>query len=241
MIKLIQHTNLLIGEDQAISELAKKDNARLILISDIHGNYNVLKQIILQYGNTCDGLVFSGDGISDLATLLREAKNNIELNNCVPPVIAFVRGNGDPGYFPMDFAINKSSKNVLQNQAASGNNKFYPLEIPQFQILEAAGKKIYITHGHHEGVYFSLLQLSLKAQMHECNCAIYGHTHIPMDVTTDSRIKLVNPGSCSLPRGGMPPSFAILTITPTVIDTAFIKLTNTESSGFEFKIFTPVM
>lgn len=43
---------------------------------------------------------------------------------------------------------------------------------------------------------------------------VYGHTHIPL-INEEENLLVVNPGSPTLPRGGLPPSVAILQISGT--------------------------
>ncbi|GAB4274562.1 MAG: metallophosphoesterase [Candidatus Rifleibacteriota bacterium] len=45
----------------------------------------------------------------------------------------------------------------------------------------------------------------------ETKVLVYGHTHIPL-INDEGDLLVINPGSPSLPRGGLPASVAILTI-----------------------------
>lgn len=40
---------------------------------------------------------------------------------------------------------------------------------------------------------------------------VYGHTHLPV-IKQENDLLIINPGSPTLPRGGMPPSVAVLTV-----------------------------
>jgi putative phosphoesterase len=40
---------------------------------------------------------------------------------------------------------------------------------------------------------------------------VYGHTHISL-INQEENLLVINPGSPSMPRGGLPPSVALLTI-----------------------------
>lgn len=223
MIELIENPNRLIGSPLAIEALASKNSARIILISDSHGNSEIFKNIVLQFGKTCDALAFCGDGSSDLAHLLEDAGASEEIREAIPPVVAFVQGNCDPS-------------NYILMPGKSPEKR-----LPTFQILTAAGKSIYICHGHNEDVNFTLFPLAMRAQAEECAVAVYGHTHLP-DNTIEPRhkIRIINPGSCCRPRGSFPASFAILTITDKVIDPAFISINEPFSRTPEFKVFTPL-
>lgn len=191
----------MIGSKEDIENLAHKDHARILIISDSHGNYSVLEKIIRQYGKSCDALAFCGDGARDIAQLLSFSKNDDSLKSSIPKVIALAQGNGDPSAYPME-------------------NSNY-LRIPEKEILTANGQKILIVHGHRQGVDYGLDLLAYEMQEDDCNAAFYGHTHISDEYFKGS-YKIINPGSCSRPRGGQPAGFAIATVEKTFIDIAFI-------------------
>ena len=222
MIEIIENQNRLVGKADAIKELAEKEEARIIIISDSHGNPLVFKNIVRQYGKSCHALAFCGDGISDLAHLLEDAGESAELKDSIPPVLAFVQGNCDPANYILLPGISPEEA------------------LPSFQVLNAAGKSIYICHGHNENVNYTLYPLSLRAQAEECQIALYGHTHCPDFKNLEKEnVKIINPGSACRPRGGNPASFAILTITQKVTDVSFIKIENPFSANPQFKIFQP--
>lgn len=217
--KIIQKTHQLIGTESAIDELAKKNHARLLVISDSHANYAVLKKIVLDYGKTCDALVFCGDGIGDLVHLMNEASENEDVKNCIPSVIAFARGNGDPSSYPLN----------MQDS----------IQVPNSQILTANGRKFLIVHGHREGIDFGMENLGLEMQIADCSVAFYGHSHIAREESIDN-YKFVNPGSCSRPRGGQPQSFAIATVEKTFVDIAFLKLETSFDDTQKFVLWNPI-
>ena len=157
MIEISQHTQNIIGSRDAIAALETKDHARLLIISDSHGRYPVFESIVRGYGAKCDALIFCGDGVSDVATLLYKQKIDEKLAECVPPVIAAVRGNCDPSSYPLD------------------KGSLYFSELIE---LKVNGRGILVTHGHNQGVDFGLETLGLEMQVSECSTAFYGHTHI---------------------------------------------------------------
>lgn len=219
MIELLQQTSNLIGSISAIKELEHKENARILTISDSHGNYRLLAKIVKRFGPECDAMIFCGDGAKDIAELLELTNEDESFKSQVPSVIAFVRGNGDPDTYPVSFDIGRNNSN-------SENYPKGTVLFPYKQTLSVNGQKIYISHGHLEGVDFGYDKLGLQLKFNECKTAIHGHTHIPHD-STEFGFKFVNPGSISRPRGGMPATFAILTVGNNFIDTAFIKINNT--------------
>ncbi len=92
-------------------------------------------------------------------------------------------------------------------------------------IMTVCGVKIFCAHGHKFNVRSETGKelLAAEAAKNGCTAALYGHTHI-CDIRTVNGVLLMNPGSPSLPRGGNPPSFGILSVTekgeviPEIID-----------------------
>lgn len=216
MIELIQNENNLIGSKDDIASLASKDHARVLVASDSHNHFDILLNIIRRFGPTCDAFAFCGDGLSDIVNIFSLARQNDEVRNALPPVLAFVAGNCDPSFYP----ISVSPEEMLQ--------------APAKQILTVNKQNILIVHGHRESVDFSFSKLGLEMKFSKCKTALYGHTHIAGE-TSIHGCKFINPGSCSTPRGGQPQSCAILTVEKKFVDTAFI---TTKEDG-DFKLWTP--
>ena len=217
MIEISQHAQNIIGSREAIAALEKKDHARLLVLSDSHGRYGIVEGIVRRFGSECDALIFCGDGVCDIAQLLYTAKNDKKLGDCVPPVIAAVHGNCDPASYPLD-------KGTLY---FSGMIE-----------LKVNGRGILITHGHNQGVDWGVETLGLEMQVSECTTAFYGHTHVARE-DNFKNFKIVNPGSCSRPRGGQAPGFAIATVEKSFVDIAFIKMESGSDGATEYKIWNP--
>lgn len=221
MVEIKQDVHKLIGSEEAINALSKKDNARVLVISDSHNSYSTLGHIVRTFGKDCDALIFCGDGVADIATLLSNAKFDNEVAASVPSVIAVVQGNNDAG----SYAVSSGER----------------ISAPQRQILNVCGKNVLIVHGHRQGVDFGLESLAFEAQMTECSIIVHGHTHIAHEVFfgENNDYKIINPGSCSRPRGGTPPGFAIMTFARNYEDTAFIKI-EYSSAGAGYKTYIPM-
>ncbi len=204
MIELTQNQDGIIGNQKSIDELSKKQTATVLLISDSHGNYSIFNQIVQNFGKNCDALIFTGDGISDLAKLLSDSQNDPELNEKIPPVIAFARGNNDPHQYPV--------------------TKNFTLEVPVRQVLNICSQNVLVVHGHRQGVSYGFEELAFEAQLTNSKIAVFGHTHISEETYfgRNNEYKFINPGSCSLPRGGQHASFAVLTFTKTCVLTCFM-------------------
>lgn len=81
----------------------------------------------------------------------------------------------------------------------AGNTDYIP-ELKDRMILMFGEHRIYVVHGHREGVSMGLSTLRYNALQNECDIALYGHTHVPhLDENPDD-VTILNPGSISLPR-----------------------------------------
>lgn len=200
MIEISQHKQNVIGSREAIAALENKDHARLLVLSDSHGKYSTMDSIVRGYGAECDALIFCGDGVCDIAQLLYMAKTDKKLMDCLPPVIAAVRGNCDPGSYPLDKGT---------------------LYFSEMIELKVNGTGILISHGHMQNVDYGVETLGLEMQVSGCSTGFYGHTHVASE-DNFRNFKIVNPGSCARPRGGQQAGFAIATVEKSFVDIAFI-------------------
>ena len=219
MIELVQGPDFAIGSQDAIKALAKKESASLLVLSDSHGRPELLKTIVEKFGGRCDALVFCGDGIGDLCGCLEATKKSKKLFNAFPPVAVFARGNGDYPEFPFDGG---------------------EIKVPLHQFLKVAGMKIMATHGHAEGAYYGLGRMGQLALENQADVVFYGHTHIASSQEEDCT-RFVNPGSCSRPRGGQLPSFAITQIPggQERAETSFFSISLTLADGYAFMPYAP--
>ena len=133
MNSLIQLKTGILGSEADCEKLAQKKQAKILVISDSHGGRNTLRHIILQYGESCDALFFAGDGTGDLTACLDEAYKEKYFMKCIPPVIAFAKGNNDPSSYPVDFNPYDSDENA---------HKSFNVSVPKNVELIAAGRKI---------------------------------------------------------------------------------------------------
>ena len=92
-----------------------------------------------------------------------------------------------------------------------GNSDFFSDDAPNAMVVEAAGHKIFLTHGHSFGVRFGVDTLIETAEENDCDIAIYGHTHVAQ--VLPGKVTVINPGSASRPRDDMRPSFAVAELT----------------------------
>lgn len=232
MNSLLQTASLLIGSEEAITELSQKENAVILAVSDSHGQPERLKQILLAFGESADLLTFSGDGAEDLLMLLEASKKNRKLAKVIPPVIAMAQGNGDEDLYPVSF-------NPSDNSEKKEN---WQISIPKIITVKAAGMNILVTHGHLFGVYAGTSDLEKQAAAENADLVLYGHSHISARYDNDTN-SIINPGSCSLPRRGLPPSCAVIKIPGEQerISCTFYEMKISLSEGFSFVPFSPAM
>ena len=83
-------------------------------------------------------------------------------------------------------------------------------ELKQVSVFKLNGHGFYCTHGHREGVNYGLENLYYSALENGCDIALYGHTHRPFDEWSGD-VRIMNPGSISLPRGGSRKSYMVMT------------------------------
>ncbi len=215
MNELRQDETLLIGSRNAIETLEQKDKARVLVASDSHGADAVVTSILREQGPQSDALVFCGDGIGDLCRILSQTFENPILAALLPPVIAMVEGNCEANSY---------------NVALPGNTQ---LTIPLIQTISICGHKIFLTHGHRFSLYNGTDVLLQEAQRHEAEAVLYGHTHIATAQNHGALLAL-NPGSCTNPRAGQPPSYAVLQVSKgsPITEYTFYKITGNESVPF---------
>ena len=226
MITLKQTERCLLGAKRDIDSLAEKESARILILSDSHGQRELFRLIVEKAGPSCDALVFCGDGAGDFVSCMDDAANDEAFAELVPPVAAFVEGNGDADRFPVRFnPAGKKSSDV-----------FYELIIPKRQILQAAGHVIYAVHGHEQGAYYGTDALERECEAAGADIALYGHTHIAAEIRRS--VYIVNPGSISYPRSLTPPSFAVLELDGKNSNAVFYRI-DAHLDGVCFTPFTP--
>lgn len=92
----------------------------------------------------------------------------------------------------------------------AGNNDFYT-DLPREAIIQIAGKRVLVTHGHYYGIAYSLERLINAAKQQDCQIVMFGHIHTPL-IEEENGVLFINPGSLALPRqNGHQKSYAVLT------------------------------
>lgn len=94
----------------------------------------------------------------------------------------------------------------------AGNCDFF-CSYPKTKVVEAAGSRIFMTHGHYHFVNMGTRDLVEAARANGCNLAVFGHTHKPFLDESDPEVTVLNPGSLSQPRQeGRRPSYALVEV-----------------------------
>ncbi len=90
-------------------------------------------------------------------------------------------------------------------------------------VIEIFKTKIFITHGHYLNVKESHDTLIQRAKEENAVMALYGHTHCRY-YKYEHGLHILNPGSASQPKDGLPPSYAFIDLTPYNISCALVDL-----------------
>lgn len=159
---------------------------KYMIASDIHGSaYYCRKMLQALEEEGADRLILLGDllyhGPRNDLPLEYAPKQVIPMLNGIKEKLLAVRGNCDTEVDQM----------VLE----------FPI-MADYAVLEHQGKLIYCTHGH---VYNEKNQPPLK----QGDVILHGHTHV-LQAKEVGGIKILNPGSTSIPKEGNPPTYAIL-------------------------------
>ena len=89
-----------------------------------------------------------------------------------------------------------------------GNNDFFRHGDYE-RVIDIDGHKIFICHGHTQGVNYGHEKIEATARAKGCVAALYGHTHRGTIEKKEDGFFILNPGSTSRPRG-CKSSYAVL-------------------------------
>lgn len=93
----------------------------------------------------------------------------------------------------------------------AGNNDYFS-ELQREKVIEIAGKKVLLTHGHYYYVSVGLDMIKTEAIARDMDIVMFGHMHRPI-VEIDKDITVINPGSLTYPRqDGCKKSYIIMNI-----------------------------
>jgi len=92
---------------------------------------------------------------------------------------------------------------------------------PTDEIVEIAGRRIFITHGHLFGVKNTMSALTRAGVKRRADIVVFGHTHVPTEFHREG-ILFVNPGSIFSGRRGHGRSYAIITLLSEAVRVEFV-------------------
>ena len=73
---------------------------------------------------------------------------------------------------------------------------------PEMLCYDVCGVRLYMTHGHLQGVKSGLSRLLAEGRKYEAAAVLYGHTHVA-DCRWEDDLWVVNPGSCGSAGGSV--------------------------------------
>lgn len=146
---------------------------KLLVLSDTHGERHRVSRILEKMHDSCDMVVFLGDGENDM-DVIRERYPSLP--------VEMVSGNCD-----------------------------WNSVLPSSKVIEVEGVRIFICHGHLQGVKGGVGRLRSAAAEKGCSLAMYGHTHCRFECYEDG-VWIFNPGSVSLSHDGTPPSYGVVNV-----------------------------
>ena len=221
----------LVGSKEELATLEKKTSGRILVISDSHGEGELVEKIIMDFGMDCDALVFCGDGTADIVACLEEASRNEKLREALPPIVACARGNGDPDSFPLDLAVVEDQEGIPLPRATR-------FEVAPMASFRLAGRNVMVAHGHRHLVDIGTDLLHSAAETMNADLVFFGHTHRPHREEAGATL-ILNPGSCSRPRGGNPPTVAVVSFPGSTerYHTEFFEIKKTLFGGWDFTSF----
>ncbi|MFC7440792.1 metallophosphoesterase family protein [Laceyella putida] len=98
--------------------------------------------------------------------------------------------------------------------------------VPQEQVWERGGLRIFVTHGHKYQVKSTPLPMRYRTEEVGARIGCFGHSHFPFCEEVGG-VLLINPGSISYPRGFPHATYAILEKTREKLKVTYYKTDGT--------------
>ncbi|MBE5974205.1 phosphodiesterase [Lacrimispora xylanisolvens] len=159
---------------------------KYMIASDIHGSAYYCRELLDVYKKSgAERLILLGD------ILYHGPRNDLPKEYAPKEVISMLNSYKDQIY------------NVRGNCDAEVDQMV--LEFPvlsDYALFAINGLTIYATHGH-------IYNKENLLPMQKGDILLHGHTHI-LTAETFGDITILNPGSVSIPKGGNPPTYALL-------------------------------
>ena len=157
---------------------------KLLFFSDIHGVPAALEKLLAHADRLApDKLLLLGDA------LYHGPRNGVPVDYDTSRTAALLNERAD-----MLLAVRGNCDSEVDQMMLT-----FPI-LADFAEVLTDGGRFFLTHGHHWNAAHlpPLVRGTVLA---------HGHTHLPENRLTDDGIRIFNPGSISLPKGGNPPTF----------------------------------
>jgi uncharacterized protein len=99
--------------------------------------------------------------------------------------------------------------NAMSGFVTVRGNCDYDQRFKEEVVVDIAGHKILVTHGHLFNVKSTLIRLYYRAKEMGANIVLFGHSHM-LGVEQIDDILFINPGSIKLPRGRKERTYCVL-------------------------------
>ena len=110
-----------------------------------------------------------------------------------------------------DFAPDADALEAMSGKRVArvlGNCDLFVDGVYDETVVEVAGHRIFLTHGHLFNVRFDTVMLAQAARTAGADIAVYGHTHVALAEQGD--VTVLNPGSIARPRDEQRGSFMLV-------------------------------
>ena len=201
---------------------------RILLLSDIHGNSDALKQV-LENAPRHDTVWVLGDLVDYgpephvVVDMIRELGPDVIVRGNHDHAVAF---NTDCLCSPKTHELSVYTRENISYKLLSKEQINWLKTIPTKRIVELNGLKLYVVHGSPRNplygylypdleedllkLYLTPSMLAVRPRVVRADYVVVGHTHIVLNLRVDNT-RVVNPGSVGQPRDGdNRASFAIL-------------------------------
>lgn len=159
---------------------------KYMIASDIHGSAFYCRLLLDEYKKSgADRLLLLGD------ILYHGPRNDLPKEYDPKAVISMLNGYKDQIYCIRGNCDTEVDQMVLE----------FPV-LADYALLVINGLTIYATHGH-------IFNKDHLPPVKKGDILLHGHTHI-LTADGEGDITILNPGSVSIPKGGNPPTYAIL-------------------------------
>ena len=182
---------------------------KMIVFSDLHGNYEALSKMLeIEQPAADDLLIFCGDIVGYYYDALEIVGKLKEFSN-----IYAIRGNHDQYYIKStkERRLKLSEKYGISHLNPQREVIDYIMQLPTHVELEIERKNILICHGSNEDYLEGRIYPDTEICETEYDLIISGHTHYQMD-RREGKTLYLNPGSLGQPRDKKGFSYCVVEI-----------------------------